>query len=59
MYRIGNPYAYAAGYYLILPDNSIYFKPETPPEIKERFTKDWEAHLKEVEEKHRQGDFSE
>ena len=59
MYRMGNPYAYAAGYYLILPDNSIYFEPNTPEDIKERFTKEWEEHLKEVEEKHKQGDFSE
>ncbi|MDP4152609.1 MAG: hypothetical protein Q8865_04085 [Bacillota bacterium] len=59
MYRIKPLFEYAAGYYMILPDDTIYFKPDTPEDIKERFTKDWAEHLKEVEERHKNGDYSE
>lgn len=49
------PYSYARGYYRILPDDSIYFSPDTPEDIKERFTKEWAEHLKKRDEERSQG----
>lgn len=54
-----DPTAYANGYALILPDcKTIWFKPDTPPDIKERFTKDWQDHLDRKAAEEKRGIFS-
>lgn len=59
MYYKELPWKYASDYVLILPDDTLYFKPETPIDIKKRFEKDWEEHLKRQAERHQKGDFTE
>lgn len=53
-----HPCEYARAYYSILPDSTLYFKPGTPPEIKERFEKDYAEHLKRKREREEQGIFT-
>lgn len=53
-----DPTEYASDYVAILPDGTLYFDPDTPPEIKERFEKDYAEHLKRKREREEQGIFT-
>ena len=43
---------------MILPDGSLYFEPDTPPDIKERFEKDYAEHLERKRKEEEQGIFT-
>ena len=58
MYPYKSKFEYAWPYVLVLPDNSLYFKKDTPPDIKERFEKEWEQHCRDEEERFKNGDFT-
>ncbi len=59
MYWKEHPFEYALKYVAIRPDNSVYFRPDTPKEIRERFTREWEAHMQDQAARRKEGDFSE
>ncbi|MDP4152874.1 MAG: hypothetical protein Q8865_05450 [Bacillota bacterium] len=58
MYYKKDPFDYTKGYVLVLPDNTIYFRSDTPEDIKERFTKNWSEYLLDIEDRHKNGDYS-
>ncbi|MEE0776513.1 MAG: hypothetical protein U0M15_05600 [Bacillota bacterium] len=39
---------YASGYYYVKLDGTVVIKSNMPQDIKERFLKEWEEHIKEV-----------
>lgn len=50
-----HPIAYALPYIVIYPDETYAFEPNTPPEIKERFLKDYAEHLERKRKEQEQG----
>ena len=53
-----DPTGYARDYVLVLPDGTLWFRPDTPPEIKERFEKDYAEHLERKRKEEEQGIFT-
>ena len=50
-----NKFGYASKYTFIEDDGSVTYMPDTPPEIRERFEKDWAEHVKEVKARQARG----
>ena len=53
-----HPCEYARGYYMILPNGTLWFRPDTPQDIKERFEKDYAEHLERKRKEEEQGIFT-
>ncbi|MEG2149488.1 MAG: hypothetical protein RRY24_08710 [Clostridiales bacterium] len=53
-----NEFEYASKYTFIETDGSVAFMPNTPPEIRERFEKEWAEHVKKVKARQTKGIFT-
>ena len=53
-----HPLAYAWDYIIFYPDGTCELEPNVPPEIKERFLKDYAEHCERKKKEEEQGIFS-